>query len=331
MKNKKKIILSVISILVVLGVIAGALALYFTRYHKDKNDTEELFRQNVTLVGYENTIEKAYPQTDLYHIIKEHFEADLPEGKTDKKVVIIGYDGCRADILNEKQEKGAVSYLLDNGASNNLTYCGGVNYPEVNTQDTSTAPGWCSIVTGEWADVHGITGNGITKAVEPKTLMTSLVEDGTIDSASFITKWKGHFSRDGATYLDEKTYCEENNLNVQFELRKGKKDIHTGAMEEIASEDCSDFVFIIYEDTDSAGHDFGFSYNNPEYKKSFNTEDGYGYEVIKAIEARETYETEDWLIIVTSDHGGVETGHGGPSIQERMTFVVMNQEWVSPD
>ena len=331
MKNKKKIILSVVSIVVVLGIIAGALALYFTRYHKDKNDTEELFRQNVTSVGYENTIEKAYPQTDLYDIIKEHFEADLPKGKTEKKVVIIGYDGCRADILNEKQEKGAVSYLLDNGASNNLTYCGGVNYPEVNTQDTSTAPGWCSIVTGEWADVHGITGNGITKAVEPKTLMTSLVEDGTIDSASFITKWKGHFSRDGATYLDEKTYCEENNLNVQFELRKGKKDIHTGAMEEIASEDCSDFVFIIYEDTDSAGHDFGFSYNNPEYKKSFNTEDGYGYEVIKAIEARETYETEDWLIIVTSDHGGVETGHGGPSIQERMTFVVMNKEWVSPD
>ena len=331
MKNKKKIILSVVSVVVVLGIIAGALALYFTRYHKDKNDTEELFRQNVASVGYENTIEKAYPQTDLYDIIKDHFEADLPKGKTEKKVVIIGYDGCRAAILNEKQEKGAISYLLDNGASNNLTYCGGVNYPEVNTQDTSTAPGWCSIVTGEWADVHGITGNGITKTVEPKTLMTSLVEDGTIDSASFITKWKGHFSRDGATYLDEKTYCEENNLNVEFELRKGKKDIHTGAMEEIASEDCSDFVFIIYEDTDSAGHDFGFSYNNPVYKKSFNIEDGYGYEVIKAIEARETYETEDWLIIVTSDHGGVETGHGGPSIQERMTFVVMNKEWVSTD
>ena len=327
MKNKKKIILSVISVVVVLGIIAGALALYFTRYHKDKNDTEELFRQNVDSVKYENTIETAYPTTDVYGIIKDHFEADLPKGKTEKKVVIIGYDGCRADILNEKQGNGAVNYLLKNGASINLTYCGGVNYPEVNTQDTSTAPGWCSMITGEWADVHGITGNGIVKAVEPKTLMTSLVEDGTIDSASFITKWKGHFSRDGATYLDEKSYCEENNLNVEFELRKNKEDIHTGAMEEITSEDCSDFVFIIYEDTDSAGHDFGFSYNNPVYKDAFKTEDAYGYEVIKAIEARETYETEDWLIIVTSDHGGIETGHGGPSIQERMTFVVMNKEW----
>ncbi len=327
MKNKKKIILSVVSVVVVLGIVAGALALYFTRYSIDKNDTEEFYRENVASVGYENTIETAYPQTDVYDIIKEHFEADLPEGKTEKKAVVIGYDGCRADILAEKQENGAVSYLIKNGASNNLTYCGGVNYPAENTQDTSTAPGWCSIVTGEWADVHGITGNDITKKVEPKTLMTSLVEEGTIDSSAFITKWKGHFSRDNATYLDEMAYCEDNDINVDFELRKDKKDIHTGAMEEITSADCADFVFIIYEDTDSAGHDFGFTYNNPVYKDAFKTEDAYGYEVIKAIEARETYDTEDWLIIVTSDHGGVGTGHGGPDIQERMTFVVMNKEW----
>ncbi len=327
MEKKKKIIISIISVVVVLVIIASALAIYLTRFHTDKNDNEELFRKNIEAVGYENTIETAYPQTDLYDIIKDHFEAELPEGKTEKKAVIIGYDGCRADILREKQEKGAVNYLLENGGSNVLSFCGGVNYPQENTQDTSTAPGWCSIVTGEWADVHGITGNDITKTVEPKTLMTSLVEDGTIDSSSFITKWKGHFSRDNATYLAEKDYCEKNKLDVEFELRSGKKDIHTGAMEEITSKDCADFVFIVYEDTDSAGHDFGFSYNNPVYKDAFNTEDAYGYEVIKAIEARETYDNEDWLIIVTSDHGGIGTGHGGPSIQERMTFVVMNKDW----
>ncbi len=327
MSKKKKIIISIISILVVLGIIAGALALYFTRFCKDEGDTEEFFRENVASVKYENTIETAYPQTDLYSIIKDHFESDLPEGKTEKKVVIIGYDGCRADILAQKQEKGAVNYLLDNGASINLTYCGGVNFPAENTQDTSTAPGWCSIVTGEWADVTGITGNGITKEIDPKTLMTSLVEDGTIDSSAFITKWKGHFTNSNSTYIGEKTYCEENDIDVDFNLRKNKKDIHTGAMEEITSKDCADFVFIIYEDTDSAGHDFGFTYNNPKYKDAFNTEDAYGYEVIKAIEARDTYDTEDWLIIVTSDHGGIDAGHGGPSIQERMTFVVMNKEW----
>ena len=327
MKNKKKIVISVAAVLVILGIIAGALALYFTSYHKDENDTEELFRQNVTSVGYENTIETAYPFTDVYGIIKNHFESELPEGKAEKKVVIIGYDGCRADILAEKQENGAINYLLNNGASINLTYCGGVNYPAENTQDTSTAPGWCSMITGKWADEHGITGNGITKTVEPKMLMTTLIEENIIDNAAFITKWKGHFTNSNSTYKNEKIYCEENNIDIDFNLRKNKTDIHTGAMEEITTTDCADFVIIIYENTDSAGHNFGFSFNNPVYKNEFNKKDNYGYEVIKAIEARETYDTEDWLIIVTSDHGGIGTGHGGPSIQERMTFVVMNKEW----
>lgn len=327
MKNKKKIILSVVAVIVILGVIAGALALYFTRYFKDENDTEDFYRQNVASVGFENSVETAYPFTDVYGIINEHFRAELPEGKTEKKVAIIGYDGCRADILAEKQDGGAINYLLDDGASINLTYCGGVNYPAENTQATSTAPGWCSMLTGVWSDVHGITGNGITKTVEPKMLMTSLIEEDVIDSAAFITKWKGHFTRDNSTYKDEKAYCEENNINIDFNLRSGKKDIHTGAMEEITSADCADFVLIIYEDTDSAGHNFGFSFNNPVYKDGFRTEDAYGCEVIKAIEARETYDSEDWLIIVTSDHGGINTDHGGPSLQERMNFVVMNKEW----
>ncbi len=327
MKNKKKIILSVVSVVVILGIIAGSLALYFTRYFKDKNDTEEFYRQNVASAGYENTIETAYPFTDVYGIISEHFRSALPEGKTEKKVAIIGYDGCRADIVAERQDGGAINYLLSGGASINLTYCGGVNYPAENTQATSTAPGWCSMLTGVWADIHGITGNGITKTVEPKTLMTSLIEEDVIDDAAFITKWKGHFTNDNSTYKDEKAYCEENGIDVEFDLRKNTEEVHTGAMEEITSADCADFVLIIYESTDSAGHNFGFSFNNPVYKDGFRTQEEYGYEAIKAIEARETYETEDWLIIVTSDHGGIGTGHGGASVQERMNFVVMNKEW----
>ncbi|MBR2868526.1 MAG: alkaline phosphatase family protein [Clostridia bacterium] len=327
MKNKKKAIIVIVCLAVVLGIVAAALTFYFTNLHNDENDTEEFFRQNVASVNYDNTVETAYPQTDLYGIIENHFKSALPEGKTEKKVAVIGYDGCRADILAEKKENGAVGYLLANGASCNLTYCGGVNYPAKNTQDTSTAPGWCSILTGVWADTHGIKGNGIVKEVEPKTLVTSLVEDGTIDSSVFITKWKGHFTKNNSTYRDEKAHCEENGIAADFVLRDGLEDVHTGAMEEIGKADCADFVFIIYEDTDSAGHNTGFSFNNPAYKEGFGTEDAYGYEVIRSIEARETYETEDWLIIVTSDHGGIGDAHGGASIQERMTFVVMNKEW----
>lgn len=328
MKNKKKIIISVIAVIVALALTGAGIYLYITRYGRDKNDTEELYRQNIAAVGYENTVEAAYPQTDLYDIIDEHFRSELPEGKTQKKAVIIGYDGCRADVLTEvQQENSAIGYLLENGASKNLTYCGGVNYPEVNTQATSTAPGWCSILTGQWADVHGVKANDIPKSMDVKTLMTTLTEEGVIGSASFITKWAGHFSRENATYLPEVQYCLDHALPVTFSKCDGNEGSHTAVLEEIADEACADFIFVIYEHTDSEGHNYGFSINNPGYKKAFVESDKCGYEAIKAIESRETYDEEDWLIIITSDHGGKGLGHGNESIQERMTFVVMNKEW----
>lgn len=325
MKNKKKLIISIVAVVLVLALVGAGIYLYVMRYAFDRNDTEELYRQNIASVGYENTVETAYAQTDLYAVINEHFRSKLSEGKTEKKAIIIGYDGCRADILAElQQENSAISALLEEGASISLSYCGGVNYPEKNTQATSTAPGWCSILTGQWADVHGITGNDITKTMDTKTLMTSLTEEKVIDSASFFTKWPGHFSREDATYLLEKEYCEENNLPVAFNKCDGDKGSLDAALAEIGKEDCSDFIFVIYEQTDSTGHNKGFSFNNPLYKEAFAEIDSYGYETLEAIRARESFETEDWLVIVTSDHGGKGTSHGKASIQERMTFTVMN-------
>jgi len=326
MKKKLLIIIPLLVVVIGIGIIFGVVVPKL-EYAKDSGDTEEVYRQNVTSVGYENTIETAIPQTEIYNMIKNHFEAPLAEGKTEKKAIIIGFDGCRADVLTEKQnENSVISAMLQDGASINLVYCGGVNYPAENTQDTSTAPGWCSILTGVWADKHGITANSITKSLEYKTLLTTLVEENTIDSSTFITKWKGHFSRKNATYLLEKEYCEENNLNVTFNRCDNDEASHEYTLNEIGKKDCADFLFVIYEPTDSTGHDLGFTINNPKYKEAFKTADNYGYETLNAIKARETYETEDWLIIVTSDHGGINTDHGGPSIQERMTFIISNKE-----
>ena len=327
--TKKKIIAIVAILLVVVGVtLIFTVAIPKTKYATDEADTEALYRQNIATVGYENTVETAIPQTEIYNMIKEHFESELPEGKTEKKAIIIGFDGCRADVLKEKQsENSVISSMLQDDASINLAYCGGVNYPAENTQKTSTAPGWCSILTGVWADKHGITANDITKSLEYKTLLTTLVEDGTIDSSTFITKWKGHFDRKNATYLEEKAYCEENKLNVAFNRLKNDEASHEFTLSEIAKKDCADFIFIIYEPTDSTGHGYGFTINNPGYVEAFRTSDKYGYETLNAIKARETYATEDWLIIVTSDHGGFEKEHGFASIQERMTFIVCNKEF----
>ena len=318
---KKKILIA-LAVVLAVGI---AVAFPFVRYMYDAKDTEELFRENVSAVGYENTIETAIPQTELYNIIKHHFEAPLEKGKTEKKAILIGYDGCRADVLTEMikgQNSSGIEALTKNGGSLKLSYCGGVNYPEKNTQDTSTAPGWCSILTGFWADVHGITGNDITKTMDTETLLTYLTQEKLADSALFLTKWAGHFDRDNATYLEEKAYCEQNGLPVTFAKLDSDEATHECLKDEITKATCSDFIFAIYEPTDSTGHNRGFTINNPGYKEAFKTQDAYANEVITGIRNRPTYAQEDWLIIITSDHGGIRTNHGKESIQERMTFVV---------
>lgn len=298
-------------------------------YSDDAKDTEARYRETVLSIGYENTVETAIPQTEIYDMITEHFASPLPEGKTEKKAIVIGYDGCRADALKfaEKSRFSAVSKMLGDGALLKIGYCGGANYPEENIQKTSTAPGWCSVLTGEWADKHGITGNSITKTLDYKTLLTSLTEDGVIDSANFVTSWKGHFVDGDSTYKDEKAYCEENGINVAFKICMGDTASARAVRNNLKQSDCSDFIFAIYEGTDHAGHSFGFSVNNPIYKAGFRLNEILAYKTIKEIEKRESYETEDWLIIITSDHGGFGTEHGGSAIQERMVFILANKEF----
>lgn len=314
-----KLFSKIISVVLIIPALFGL-------YSEDAKDTETVYLERIAQVKYENTIETAIPQVDLYDIISNHFNSSLPDGKTEKKAIIIGYDGCRADALTlaEKSFSG-INKMLESGASCNLVYCGGVNYPAINTQDTSTAPGWCSILTGEWADKTGVTGNGITKSLEYKTLMTSLTESGKIDSAAFITSWDGHFETDDGTYNLEKKYCEEKGLDVSFNYCSGDTVSAYTAIKDIKQEDCSDFIFAIYEGTDHAGHTFGFSTNNPIYQAGFRLNDVLAYRTLNAIENRETYESEDWLIIITSDHGGFGTSHGDESVQERMTFIISNK------
>ncbi|MBQ8575682.1 MAG: alkaline phosphatase family protein [Clostridia bacterium] len=300
------------------------MMIYGTFAGTNWDDKRKDYKENVASVGYSNTLETATPQTEIYNMIKDHLTSPLAEGKTEKKVLVLGYDGCRADTLSmlDTEGQGGISYLLKTGATAEIAYCGGVNYPAINTQDTSTAPGWCSILTGQWADVHGITGNGIEKSNDTLTLLTTAVEDGDIDSSAFYVSWNGHFNGEDTTYIQEKAYIEEKGLDVTFLDAEDDNGTTVNTVADLQAADCSDFIFTILEHTDHAGHDTGFSLNNPDYSKAFADAEAQGREIINAVESRATYATEDWLIIVTSDHGGYNTGHGALTIQERMTFII---------
>ena len=279
--------------------------------------------------GLENTWDKAVNQTEIFYLIERHFNSPLPEGKTVKKAMVIGYDGTTAEMLDylEDTEKSAIGYLLSNGGRGEFSFSGGRAYPEDIIQETSTAPGWCSMLTGLTAEDNGIDDNGFIKEVEPKSLFIKLAEDGKINESGFYVSWDGHFvDKDGATYLKEKAYIDEHGIKANFICADGDDGTIKNTLDDINGDVCSDFIFTILEYTDEYGHGYDYRPEVKEYLGAFHSAEKAGRGFIRAIESRKTYDAEDWLILITSDHGGYKCGHGGPTLQERITFIVSNKE-----
>ncbi len=292
-------------------------------------DTEEKYNESVKAVKiYENDFETALPQTEIYNIVRNHFKSPLEDGKTEKKCVVIGFDGTRADMISKYTEhkKSAIGELISSGGHAKLMYCGGVQWPAENTQKTSTAPGWCSILTGCWADSHGIYTNYVPKSLEKKSLFLTLLEDNIVDSTKFCVSWNGHFNNENCTYYPEKQYAEANGMNAAYVDATDDDGTYKNVVDDVSSAKCSDFLFCIFEECDHVGHQTNFTPENFGYIDAFENDDEYAYGVLEAIKNRATYDTEDWLILITTDHGGYLDEHGGATKQERYTFVISNKE-----
>ena len=292
-------------------------------------DNVKNYEQRMAAVDvYENTMDTAVPQTQVYDLIMDHLKAPLPEGKTEKKVLVLGWDGCRADAMAMKEHRQAVDALLSDGGKAYIAYCGGANYPAPITQETATMEGWTTMFTGLWGkDGHGVTGFDDVRTAKVNGFLTTAVEEGLIDASAFCFSWSGHFD----SYKDEIAYDEANGLNVSWlfsdgaEGGEGDDGTLEKALAEVQKPDGADLIFTIFEYCDYYGHTYGFWNDTPQYEEAFRKSNETGMTLIDAVKARPTYDAEDWLILITSDHGGYVRGHGGDTLMERMMFIVTNR------
>lgn len=97
-------------------------------------------------------------------------------------------------------------------------------------------------------------------------------------------------------------------------------------LKEIRDPNGADLIFSIFEVSDHTGHSTKFGNYNSLYRAAAQINDTHLYGLLNAVESRSTYDTEDWLIVVTNDHGGADYDHGGASIMERTTYIITNQE-----
>ena len=288
-----------------------------------------LMKLNCTGV-YANLAQYALPQTAMHGIVAEHFARKRSDGKT-PKCLVIGYDGARADLLvhTKGDPRAATQAVKAGGGKIYAMYCGG-DFPR--WQNTVTCPGWTTLLTGHWADErggtgHGIHDNGLVKAPDtPKLLFNSLFDQKLIQRAALVVAWKEFFSYEGAVWYNDKAYAEQKGYNAQWlNVPDDESKICAAAKKEVQNP-AAGFVMAIFNATDHAGHDAGFGDYNPKYIEAFKDCEHYGYALIEAVKARPAYAAEDWLIIVTTDHGGWRLGHWAHWAVERQIFMAVNKD-----
>jgi hypothetical protein len=257
-------------------------------------------------------------------MVKDHFHAPLPVGKTVKKCIVIGLDGARCDTAAESaQAADSGLKLLAAQGGIYIAKAGGDSL--LHTQATKTTSGWTTILTGTWANEHHVWYNGIIKLTNPKTFLTTLVEDGSAGSSAFYTWWPWHVQKLYSTYRIEAAYTRLHGLPVRWITTTGEDELRATLLAAVAKPDCADILFSIYERPDETGHAYGFSSDVPEYAQAVRSCDEDAYAIIKTIESRESYAAEDWLIMMTSDHGGQDKDHGNLSDDCRFIFIATSK------
>ncbi|MCA8996486.1 MAG: alkaline phosphatase family protein [Planctomycetaceae bacterium] len=234
-------------------------------------------------------------------------------------VLVIGVDGTRPDCLT-KANTPNFDALIQAGAYAETTQILGERYQK---NDTVSGPGWSSFLTGVWADKHGVNDNSFQgknyeayphfftrlKQCFPKAHTGSFVDwkpidDHIVSDADVREVFESH-GADEYTVNDQRV-CHE---AVRF-----------------LSEENPHAVMVYFGAIDETGHRYGFHPSVPEYIRSIETVDQRVGQLLSALRARPNSPKENWLVVISTDHGGQGTGHsGGHNVPEiRTTFLIVS-------
>ena len=222
-----------------------------------------------------------------------------------RKLLFIGIDGVRSDALKVAHTP-YLDDLMKHGAFAYDTQILGERY---RLNDTVSAPGWSSILTGVWADKHGVNGStfrGTNFGKYPNFLARLKDARPSAKTAVFVS-WPA-IAQHIITSADVLRVFAPTGPTAAGYL-EADRQVAEAARRHLAAYDDPDALFVYWALPDATGHESGFHRQVREYRRAIETVDSLTGVLLHAIWARKTFRREEWLVIVTSDHGGQGTHH----------------------
>ncbi len=237
-----------------------------------------------------------------------------------KKVLVIGIDGCRHDAV-VASDTPHITGIVARGTRFVGTDI--LSPKRTDMANTVSGPGWSNLLTGVWPNKHGVSDNkfiGSQYDRYPHFFVRAKSAQPEIQTASF-SDW----GRIAEKILSGSDLTLDLPADGADDYTQKDSQLTTACCEHLRNLD-PDLVFLYLGQVDECGHTYGFHPTVKQYTDAIVRVDGHIGQVLQAIESRNTYASEDWLILICTDHGGAGTdhgdGHSNPDI--RRTFMVVS-------
>ena len=223
----------------------------------------------------------------------------IAQVKKIKHVVLIGVDGLGAYAF-PKADAPTIKMMMGNGAW---------SLHARSVLPSSSAVNWASMIMGAGPELHGFTDWGSKK---PELPSKDTTQYGIFPSIFYLTKTQKPqlktaviYEWPGIGYLFEKE-C------VSYHQQITGDSLTAVAAGAYIKKEKPNLLFVHFSDVDGVGHNIG--HNIPEYYKQVKVLDGYVKQILDAI--KEAGIMDETVVMLSSDHGGINKGHGGKTLME---------------
>jgi len=253
-----------------------------------------------------------------------------------KKAIFIIADGIPADVI-EKLSLPHLQAIAKEGAYKRA-YVGGIKGTYSETP-TISAPGYNDLLTGTWGYKHNVWDNDIAAPdYNYYNIFRFFKDQYPRKKAAIFSSWQ-----DNRTKLIGEGLPQAGNIHLDYHVDGLEHDtIHfphdraglymhriddsiVNAAVNYVKAEAPDLSWVYLEYTDDMGHRFG---DGEKFYTAVKFMDDQMGRIWDAIQYREKKFGENWLIVITTDHGRDKTGknHGGQSERERTTWIVTNAQ-----
>lgn len=236
---------------------------------------------------------------------------DKIESPSQRKILLITVDG----LVGEELKKQVPTNLTSLMAKSKYTFS------SLSDEMSNAASTWTTMMTGVSSSVHKVEDDTFRAKPDPArphapiaftpSMFYRLFFTRPEYNTTIITPWED---------LAKKLLIEmETQVVTETDLI-----VRDSAVAELQNRD-PEILIVNFQDVENAGKNGGYTMENPDYVAAVNEVDNYIGNIMSALEQREDYNEEEWLVVVTSNKGGSPNGGSGTdSNADRNTFTLIH-------